>query len=147
MAIRQTKPSRKQLEAALEVQAPTQTPNKPVQPRSLKQAGVGQFDVLDYYKAAEWFESDDEEVSQSFIIMGARLYDKGQYQDQVIFKLKDAEGNLSLCSLTANEPRMAYVRYFNTDSTPLGPCNFVKLDTGQKSPYYDIQDCEDEIPF
>jgi hypothetical protein len=147
MAPMKNKPARKQLEAALEVQAPFQTPNKSVLPRSLKQAGVGQFETLDYYKAAEWFDDEDTEVSQRFIIMGARLYDKGQYQDQVIFKLKDAEGNLSLCSLTANEPRMAYVRYFNTDSTPLGPCNFVKLDTGQKSPYYDIQDAEDELPF
>lgn len=147
MAIRQAKPSRKQLDAALDVQAPIQTPIKPVQPRSLKQAGVGQFETLDYYKAAEWFDDEDTEVSQPFIIMGARLYDKGQYQDQVIFKLKDADGNLSLCSLTANEPRMAYVRYFNSDSTPLGPCSFVRLDTGQKSPYYDIQDAEDEIPF
>ena len=146
MAPMETKPTRKQLETALEVQAPSQTPNKAVQPRSLKQAGVGVFDTLDYYKAADWFE-EDEQVSSPFIIMGARLYTKGQYQDQVIFKLKDVEGNLSLCSLTANEPRTAYVRYFNTETIPLGPCQFVKLDTGQKSPYYDIQDAEDELPF
>lgn len=143
------KASKAELRASLEAQAPDTPPARAVKPRSLKQANIGVGDNLEYYKAAQWF--DEEGSAIPFLIYGAKLYTKGQYQDQVIFKLKDLEsGEMSLLSLTANEPRLEYVKYFKMDTVPLGPLVFVQLDLGRagQSAYYDIQDYEEtEIPF
>lgn len=144
------KPTKTQIREALEDQNPQTSRVAPTtKPKTLKQAGLsGAGETLDYYKAKDWFDNESDETSQPFFMYSARLYTKGPYNDSVIFKLKDGEGNFSLCSLTANEPRMEFVKYFKTNTVPLGPLHFVQLDVGQASAYYDIQDAEDdEIPF
>ena len=150
----QRKPSKKEVTAALESQAPQATRQAPqtlarsTKRRTLAQAGVGFDDELPFYKADDWFQSSEDVESMSFDILMARSSTKGQFGPKVIFKLKDHESEeISLCSLPANEPRLKFVEAFATDSTPIGPCQFVRFDSGKAQAYFDIQMVETEVPF
>lgn len=148
----QAKPTKEQLRLALNTQAPIEPPTmqRSTKRRTLSQAGVGFDDSLEFFKADDWYETEDQIESATFDILDAHRSTKGQWGPKVIFKLKElATGEVSLCSLPENEPRLKFAQAFKVDTTPIGPCQFVKFDSGKGNPYHDIQmvEAEEEIPF
>lgn len=150
------KPTRNQLKTALEVQAPSKPAihQRSTQRRTLLQAGVGFDDSLEFYRVDDWFESSEEIESLAFDILSANTATNKQGRAKVIFKLKRLDdGEISLCSLPQNETRLKFVAAFKADTTPIGPCHFVKFDSGKGLPYMDIQMVgdvqmtDDELPF
>lgn len=153
MATRKPKPSTKEKALATVAQAPIGA-----QVRSLAQAGLDDSEQLYFFKPDAWFDSDEDDFSNPFAILSARLWTKGQYGPRVILKLAEGgiNGDRSLVSLPANDSRIALANTFKLDTRPITPCVFKRLDTGKGNPYYAIANAkeavtvdseDDEVPF
>ena len=140
MANRTPKPSTKEKALATIAQAPIGA-----QIRSLAQAGLDDSEQLEFFKPDTWFQSDEDDYSNPFAILSARLWTKGQYGARVILKLAEGgiNGERSLVSLPADDSRIALANTFKLDTRPIAPCVFKRLDTGKGNPYYAIADAKE----
>lgn len=162
------KPTKEESKAALAAQTPTegskptkrktaQSPNDAMPTRrTLKDAGLDGAGRGFLSKSA-LFASDDDEVSEPFMILTARRapdkFNPGKFQ--ILFSIKTQEANEEgITDFTIGFPedskRAEYVNYFANNAIPLGPVQLVKIPSTKPGhhDYLDIQDAPDDvIPF
>lgn len=153
-----TKVTKQESEAAQELQAPQRDSDngKPKNlfksAKSLQQAGIKIDDGenLTYFHPDDFFGDEDADTSSSFIITNA-IKMKGRFGWLVRFTVEEENGERCYVSQSLgddesnpNEERMKYVNYFRTNTQPIGPVMFVKLQGNFNNPYYTIQDA---VPF
>ena len=145
------KPSAKEKALASVAQAPIGA-----QIRSLAQAGLDDSEQLEFYRCDDWFDSEESDYSNPFVIIKAK---HSKLKNKLILTLaeNDINGKRSMVSLPFDDMRARYVAYFNTNTIPLGPCVFKRIDSGKGNPYIAIADAkeagsvdsnnDDELPF
>lgn len=170
----EAKPTREESKAAVDLQAPPKR-SKPTQPvpetatpppfRKLSEVGIDGSQKT-YLKIAQLFESDEADVSEPFIMTGAREKPNnlkpGTFQIDFAIRTKTESGEMEdyLISLSSGRleggkwfpdaARMEFVGYFQTNTVPLGWLELHKLPSSKpgQHPYYAIHQVPDEdIPF
>lgn len=103
-----------------------------------------------------WFDSDKDEYSTPFLIVGAESSSfKGAAQVVLFLQDKNPEAmtpdEIYWATFGSNDTRAQFIEAFKTDETPIGPCVFQRIDTGQGMPFINIVEVsslsDDDIPF
>lgn len=108
-----------------------------------------------FLKVAQLFTDDDADVSEPFIITGARVMPNtlkpGTFQVVFSIQTKGEEGMEDYkIGMAQDDSRMEYVAYFQTNTVPLGWLELHKIEAQKvgHNPYYAIHQVpDDDIPF